>query len=94
MTKILSADQATGSVFRPRRNDPHCIALEQHAGGTWILEMKTGNGNWVPVDGYEWTADATQILEGPVAAEFRLNGGAMGAEAFITALDGGDVALP
>ena len=85
--QILFSDQAIGREFRHPGGIGFILLSQFQAGTPWTLQAKSPDGEWVQVDGdaglefqesgYKaWYADPVTI--------FRLNGGVMGAKAWLT----------
>ena len=94
MRQILDITEATGSVFMVRGGAPtfsgpqdllsaQIVIMDIHAGGTWNLEVRVPDGNWVPT-GIELTSIDVHDFRSSGELEFRLTGGTVGARAYAT----------
>ena len=72
MTQIvLEADQQTGAEFRPSGKE-EMILLAGHVGGTWVLQVKTPDGEWINTD-VDFTNDGIKAFMSTPNFAYRMN---------------------
>ena len=82
---VLTAAQSTGDPFHVADlplSGPGVffIQLYDHAGGTWVTEMRNPDGTWTDID-VDFDGDGVQQVRAAHKAVYRLNGGNAGAGA-------------
>ena len=90
VTEKLAATQTEGSEFSVNE-DRVFILMEGHAGGEWILQIKTPNGTWMDIaddsGGISFDSDGLQFFYAQAWLNYRLNGGTVGAQAWLLSSD-------
>ena len=81
ITQILDTADTTSDVFTPP-GGVSFVLLSDHAGGTWQLQVRTPDGDWID-DEMEFTENGIQAWYGSPALAYRLNGGTAGAKAWV-----------
>lgn len=79
---ILTATQANGRVFK-MGGGPWAIKLKNHAGGTWVLQVRTPgetDADWVDTD-VDFTDNGIKFYNSSNEFEYRMSGGSLGATA-------------
>ena len=83
--QILSETQAVSETFR-LPGGVGFILMDNHAGGTWILEARSPENQWVPLGGpagVEFDEPGMSALHCASTLDYRLRGGTVGARAWL-----------
>ena len=69
------------------------IILNPHTGGTWVVEIKDPDGEWVNISPTSGGMDEAGMYwyKSSAAIRYRLSGGTLGAKAWVTNANGLDV---
>ena len=83
MKQILSITQTISEEFQlPGGNS--FITLAVHSGGTWKLQMKTPDDEWIAFDDVIFAAAGQKAFVSVFGPMYRVTGGTVGAKAWIS----------
>ena len=84
--QMLTSTQTESDEFTPY-GGPMFLLMQGHAGGTWILQVKAPNGEWVDLDddpgGVKFAGDGMIHFYGMPWLPYRISGGTPGASAWV-----------
>ena len=83
--QVLTAAQTTGAEFH-HPGELAFLLLSAHAGGTWKLQVRSPDDEWVDADGdagIEFRESGYKVWYGDALSRFRLTGGTAGAKAWL-----------
>lgn len=78
---IIDTTDATGDDFYAQA-EIIIVKVDVHTGGTWTLQSRSPDGVYVDLD-ITFTDVGEKALHAAVGGRYRLNGGSVGAKAFV-----------
>ena len=78
MQLILDDNQTTSAVFTASQQFGFMIG--GHAGGTWVAQMQTPDGDWVVLNDADYNRSGAWVAPGFPGAALRFTGGTVGAK--------------
>ena len=83
--QILENNETMGREFYCPP-DKAFVEVTGHAGGTWTLEKEAPNGEWLCLD-VTFKDSGSKAFYTDTRAKYRINGGNVGAQAFLKGAD-------
>ena len=92
MSQVLAPAQTTSDEWAGIPGEGY-IEIGAHAGGTWLLQKKTPDGEWIDIspEPNPFTASGLWWVKFIGPARYRLTGGDAGAKAWVSNTNGLDV---
>ena len=75
---VLTATQTTGDEFN-LPGGTQTLILDDHAGGTWVLQVRGPGGNWIDTDIDSIAESGIYAFVAHAGGQYRITGGSAGA---------------